>query len=90
MNQINPLTKEQIKALPPKEQGPYIVRFMAGGQCIQDLASGELATKGSNVIYHTHYWDVGDPFIRHILTCLQNNNPEVTFRVLKSKREVTL
>lgn len=32
------------------------VRFLKNGQAM-NIVTGELASKGSNVIYHVHYWN---------------------------------
>lgn len=52
------LTDEQIIEV-SKEMVTYAetkpVRFLMNGQCL-NIVTGDLASRGSNVMYHTVYW----------------------------------
>ena len=80
MERINPLTEAQLESLPQHLSGkPSAVRFLANGQCV-NICTGIAKSKGSNVLYHTVYWDRPKEFLDAVVSCLSENNPNVKIR----------
>lgn len=78
---IIPLNEKQLKSLPQEINSKYPpCRFLANGQAV-NICTGELCSKGSNILYHPIYWDRPKKFIKAVLEGLQKNNPKIIFRV---------
>lgn len=81
MDNIIPLTKEQMKQFPKEpSKSPNAIRFLANGQAIE-ICSGVCCSKYSNIMYHPVYWDKSKIWIKTALKFLRENNPDIKFRV---------
>jgi len=78
---ILPLTPDQLELLDQtldKDAKP--VRFLADGRCC-NICTGDLCSKGSNIMYHPIYWDRPICFVSQVVRFLRENNKNVKITV---------
>ena len=76
--EYNPLTKQQIDqvvsvAKQKTAQNAY-TRILINGQAM-NVQTGEVASRGSNVIYHPCIWDLNREAAKMMLQFVKDNNP---------------
>jgi len=73
-----PLTKAQIKkvvAAQKKDKAPNsATRILIEGQAM-NVETGQVASRGSNVMYHPVYWSMSSKTANMLLKFVQDNNP---------------
>lgn len=74
----NPLTKEQIDIVVEMAKQEKVrnsaTRILINGQAM-NVTTGEVASRGSNVMYHPVYWDLNREAAKTMQQFVQNNNP---------------
>jgi len=83
MDRIVPLNDNQIEELLKFELStkhkPF--RILAKGMAV-NLSTGILSDKGSNILYHPVYWDRPKEFAKKAKEFLEQNNPNITFKII--------
>ena len=78
---ILPLTPDQLEMLDQTlDRSARPVRFLADGRCC-NICTGNLCSKGSNIIYHDVYWDRPKSFVNQVIRFLKENNKNVRITV---------
>jgi len=80
---IKGLTEKQLVEAKGLYGGDTIVRFTVDGQSVASVVSGDLHSRGINVIHMTHYWDATREWIKYVKESLELNNPGITVHVHK-------
>jgi len=79
--QYLPLNEEQLARLPQDvDSSRPPVRFLIDGRCV-NICTMHAHKKGTNIMYHTVYWDRPWAFVKRVVDFLKENNPgcKVTF-----------
>jgi len=78
---ILPLTADQLEILDQAlDKNAKPVRFLADGKCC-NICTGNLCSKGSNIMYHPVYWDRPKSFVNQVVRFLKENNKNVRITV---------
>jgi len=77
--QLNGLNDKQVDILVAMSKGvKTAMRFFTSGHNV-NIVTGSLASRGSNVLYHTVYWDLSPTAAKAAIEMLKENNSGLNF-----------
>lgn len=81
VERVLPLTVHQVAQLfDIIDKTALPLRILANGLAV-NLITRVCSSKGSNIIYHPMYWDRSKEWENKVMEFMQENNPNVKFRI---------